>query len=82
MDFKEVMLTSPPEFAHCGLGGNRMWITKILNVNIIYFVKVDKGGGGYNANPQKEDNLHIFFVEPFPYKAVHNRANSSLDGQP
>ena len=46
-------------------GGHRMWIKQILNVNIINFAKVDKGGGG-NAYPQKVDNLSDFFLEPFP----------------
>ena len=28
------------------VGGQQRWIKKFLNVNIINFAKVDKGGGG------------------------------------
>ena len=42
MDFKEVMLTSPSELAHCGREGRLCgWSNKFLNVNIIHFKKVD-----------------------------------------
>ena len=50
-----------------GEGGNQQrWIEKFLNVNIINFAKVDKGGGGKIAYPPNMDNLPLF-LETFPY---------------
>ena len=46
-------------------GGHRRWIKKFLNVNIINFAEVDKGGGSKTPFHQKWI-IYRLFLEPFP----------------
>ena len=43
----------------------KIYLKKILYVNIVNFTKVDEGGGEGNAYLPKVDNFP-FFVEPLP----------------